>query len=312
MDLGGKLTGGGGPGGGGPGGGGPGGGGPGGGGPGGGGPGGGGGGETCEYYKTYNVTLCKGQSRNFLALVDDFAPDSVSATSSNPNVAGVSVNEANVTITGDKAGTATVTVTVTSGDCVWHITVNVTVKDCSEKKAKIECCSPAEIAKDPSRCKNCHVVGWAIYTNETPGGGGDSVNGGIELTGSHGDTSANNPTKTTVVKIGNVIKIIVTFYKCDPCPEDDGILDDDGDCDDDRIPDEEDWFPVEPYDPMNPHDYEEQQFVDSFFDVFFDVNTSHQVFDQRDFSEQLPPPEEEIPANPYNDPYGYEYEMMNR
>lgn len=311
LDLGGMIIGGGGPGGGGPGGGGPGGGGPGGGGPGGGGPGGGGGGETCEFYKTYNVTLCKGQSRNFLALVDGFAPDSVSADSSDGSTAGVEVNEANVTISGDAVGSSTVDVTIRSGDCVWHITVNVTVKDCSEKKAKIDCCTPAEIAKDPSRCKNCHAVGWAIYTNETPGGGGDSVNGGIELTGSHGDTNANLKTKTTVVKIGNVIKIIVTFYQCDPCPDPDGEIadedgngeDDDGDCDDDKIPNEDDWFPEQPYDPSNPHDYEEQQFVDSFFDVFFDVNTHHEVFDQRDFSEQ--PYEYQL--------YEYDaYEMVNR
>jgi hypothetical protein len=187
----------------------------------------------------------------------------------------------------------------------------VTVKKCGPKP-KIECCTAAEIAKDPSRCKNCKAVGWMIHTNETPAGGGDSVNGGIELTGSHGDTSGNN-SKSTVVMVGNVIKVVTTYYQCEPCPEDEIIdedgYDDDGDCDGDKIPNEQDWFPEEAYDPSNPHDFEEQLYVDSFFDVFFDVNNDHEIFDQRDFSEEptenLPPLEEEYPMNeyPYNEGY---------
>ncbi|HSA60499.1 MAG TPA: Ig-like domain-containing protein [bacterium] len=310
LDLKGIIGGGGGPGGGGPGGGGPGGGGPGGGGPGGGGPGGGGpgggggGGGACDIYKSYTATICKGSSRTFLALVDGFAPDSVTATSSDPSVAGVDVNEANVTVTGESEGTATIEVTVVADGCTYHITLVVKIKKCGPKP-KIPCCTPAEIAKDPSRCENCHVVGVKFYDNETPGGGGDSVNGGIEETGSWGDTDANNPTKTTVVGVGNTIKIIVTFYHCDPCPDEDG----DGDSDCDHIPDEADWFPYEEYDPANPHDFEEQMYVDSFFDVFFDVNNSHEIFDQTFFTgvpeETNTPevPEVTPPVNPYQDPY---------
>lgn len=32
-----------------------------------------------------------------------------------------------------------------------------------------------------------------------------------------------------------------------------------------------------------PNSYEEQLFVDSFFDVFFDVNNEHAIFDERYF-----------------------------
>ncbi len=314
LDLGDKLTGGGGPGGGGPGGGGPGGGGPGGpggpgGGPGGGGPGGGGpgGGEDCDQYESRSLTLCKGRSRTFLALFDGFAPDSVTASSSDSSVAGVDVNEANVTISGDEEGSATITVTATQGNCTYHVTIFVTVKKCGPKP-KIECCTPAEIAKDPSRCKNCKAVGWTVHTNETPAGGGDTVNGGIEQTGSMGDTSGST-SKSTVVMVGNVIKIVTTYYQCEPCPELIGVI---GDWDGDKIPDEQDWFPETCYDPNQPHDFEEQLYVDSFFDVFFDVNNDHEIFDQRDFSEQ--PLEDEIPPyeNPYNDPYWNEYETMDR
>lgn len=224
-------------------------------------------------------------------MVNDFAPDSVTATSSDSSVAGVTVNEANVTITGGEEGSATVNVTITEDGCVWHITIYITVKKCGPKP-KIDCCTPAEIAKDPSRCKNCHVVGWKVHTNETPGGGGSTVDGGITETGSHGDTSGST-TKSTVVMVGNVIKIITTYYQCDPCP-DGGVCAPDGgagakddlaaqDKDCDSIPDEYDWFCSEAYNPSNPHDFEEQQYVDSFFDQFFDVNNDHPIFDQRDF-----------------------------
>jgi len=303
MDLK-HVIGGGGPGGGGPGGGGPGGGGPGGGGPGGGGPGGGGGaGGDCEFWRTQQATICKGSSRTFLATVGGFAPDSVTATSSAPSVAGVSVNEANVTVTGESEGRATIDVTVDADGCTYHVTVIVTVKKCGPPP-KIDCCSPAEIAKDPSRCNNCHVVGTKFYDNETPAGGGDTVNGGIEETGGWGNTDANNPTKSTVVGVGNTIKVIVTFYECDPCDHEYGIMDGDYDCD--QIPDEEDWFPYETYDVAFPHDFEEQLYVDSFFDRFFDTNNDHEIFDETHFNgvplEEAP---EEIP-NPMNDPYLYE------
>jgi hypothetical protein len=268
---------------GGPGGGGPGGGGPGGGGAGGGGAGGGGagGGGSCDIYKSYSVTLCKGASRRFLALVDGFAPDGVSADSNSSGTAGVEVNEANVTITGNETGSTSVNVTVTNDGCTYHITVFVNVIECGPPP-KIDCCTPAEIAKDPSRCKNCRVVGWTIHTNETPGGGGSTADGGITLTGSHGNTDPNLPTKTTVVTVfGNVVKIITTYYECDPCPQESFISADDQDGD--KIPDAEDWFPNECYNPAYPHDLEEQLYVDSFFDVFFQVNTDHPIFDQTDF-----------------------------
>lgn len=302
--IGGGGPGGGGPGGGGPGGGGPGGGGPGGGGPGGGGPGGGGsGGNDCEFWRTQQATICKGSSRTFLATVGGFAPDSVTASSSDSSVAGVTVNEANVTVTGESEGTATIDVTVEADGCTYHMTVLVTIKKCGPPP-KIDCCSPAEIAKDPSRCNNCHVVGSKFYDNETPAGGGDTVNGGIEETGSIDNTDANNPTKTYVVGVGNTQKIIVVYYQCDPCDHEYGIMDGDYDCD--QIPDEEDWFPNETYDLANPHDFDEQVFVDSFFDVFFDSNNDHEIYDEHDFSEQpteVVPPETTPPANPYNDPY---------
>jgi GEVED domain-containing protein/Big-like domain-containing protein len=298
--IGGGGPGGGGPGGGGPGGGGPGGGGPGGGGPGGGGPGGGGtGGGDCEFWRTQQATICVGSSRTFLATIGGFAPDSVTASSSDPSVAGVSVNEANVTVTGESEGTATIDVTVEADGCIYHVTVLVTIKKCGPPP-KIDCCSPEEIAKDPSRCDNCHVVGVQFYDNETPAGGGDSVNGGIEQTGGWGNTDANNPTKSTVVGVGNTVKIVVTYYDCDPCD------DEEDDCDGDGIPNEQDWFPNEAYDMSNPHDFDEQIYVDSFFDVFFDSNNDHEIFDQMDFSEQPTteqPTTSPEPTTPTTDPY---------
>jgi len=219
-------------------------------------------------------------------------------------VAGVSVNEANVTVTGADEGTATIDVTVEADGCTYHVTILVTIKKCGPPP-KIDCCSPAEIAKDPSRCNNCHVVGTKFYDNETPAGGGDTVNGGIEETGSSGNTDANNPTKTYVVGVGNTVKIVTIFYQCDPCDHEYGIMDGDYDCD--QIPDEEDWFPYETYDVAFPHDFEEQVYVDSFFDVFFDSNNDHEIFDQTYFT-GVPQEEEEVeeetpPANPYENPY---------
>lgn len=256
-----------------------------------GGGGGGGGGGACEFWKTYGVTLCKGQSRTFLALVGGFAPDLVTASSSNPNIAAVEVNEANVTIKSGEEGEATITVTVIEDGCTYHVTVHVKVKKC-EPAPKIDCCGAAQIAKDPSRCENCHVVGWKVHTNETPAGGGSSVDGGISETGSYGDTSG-SVSKSTVVRIGNVIKIITTFYSCDPCPKEaiPGV-DDDGD----GIPNEEDWYPDTCYDPSEPHSFEEQLDVDRFFDSFFEVNTFLDLFDAKYFETYQEPYPEEFPG----------------
>ncbi|KAB2837287.1 hypothetical protein F9K50_11345, partial [bacterium] len=247
---------------------------------------------------TYGVTLCKGQSRTFLALVGGFAPDSVTATSSDSSVASVDVNEANVTIKGGEEGEATVNLTVVEDGCTYHITVKVKVKKC-EPAPKIECCEPPQIAKDPSRCKNCRVVGWKVHTNETPGGGGSSADGGISETGSYGDTSG-SVSKSTVVVVGNVIKIVTTYYECDPCPKQ-GIpgIDDDGD----GIPNEYDWYPDTCYDMTEPHSFEEQLAVDSFFDVFFEVNTFLDLYDAKYFERQEEPNPEEFQQPSIGTPY---------
>jgi hypothetical protein len=86
--------------------------------------------------------------------------------------------------------------------------------------------------------------------------------------------------------VGNTIKVIVTFYRCDPCPEELVCIDRKEDVDCDGLPNEADPYGEIAYNPDHPVCYEEQLIADSFFDVFFDVNNDHTIFDKRYFEPQ--------------------------
>ncbi len=245
---------------------------------GGGGGGNGGGGNKCEYNKSYTWEVCEGKSKTRLLTIDGFAPDSISVSSNNPDVASVGKDEANITITGNGEGSTSINIVAKQGGCTYYITVYVKVKKCPKPaKVKKDCCTPAEIRMDPSLCKNCKVVGWTIHTNETPGGGGSSADGSIGLTGSHGETTGIS--KSTVVVVGNVIKIVTTYYKCDPCPE--AALADDGDGDNDGICDARDPYADEYNDPDQAQNFYEQLYL---FELLGEEQQGDLFYEIRDYS----------------------------
>jgi hypothetical protein len=124
------------------------------------------------------------------------------------------------------------------------------------------------------------------------------VDGGIEETGSYGDTDPNLPTKSTVVAVGNTIKVIVIFYRCDPCPEDEVCVDPADDYDCDGLPNEVDTNPEQAYDPDHPQCYEDQLTVDNYFDTFLDVNNDHGIYDPSFFeAPQSPSPTGQTPLS---------------
>ncbi len=182
--------------------------------PGGGGGGGGGGGDTCDYDIYTNLTLCEGRSTTKLVTIGGFAPDSIAASSSNPSVASVSLNESNVTITGGTEGEATISVIATQGGCTYYLTVRVKVKKCEPaKKIRIECCTQEEIRRDPSQCDNCHVVGRQHNQSNTYGGGGTIPE--VDMEG----VKTNISKSYVIVRGGGLVDVVTVYYDCDPCPE---------------------------------------------------------------------------------------------
>jgi hypothetical protein len=178
----------------------------------------GGGGSTdtdpCEYNFFMNQTICIDRSVTKLVTIDGFAPDTISAFSTNPGVASVSLNESNVTITGVSEGSATINVIATQGGCTYYLTVSVTVKPCVvAKKVRIDCCTPEEIRRDAGQCTNCHVVGRQHNQSNTLGGGG-----GVPEVDMEGEKT--NVSKSFVVtRGGGLVDVITLYYDCDPCPE---------------------------------------------------------------------------------------------
>lgn len=227
-------------------------------------PGGGGGKSSannqCEINKSYNWEICEGKSKTRLLTINGFAPDSISVTSNNKSVATVSLNESNVTINGKSEGSVTVHIVAKQGNCTYYLTVYVKVKPCPKvKKVKIDCCTPAQIRMDPSQCKNCTVVGWSVFTDETPAGGSSTANGGIVETGSHGEKT--DISKSTVVKVGNVIKIVTTYYRCSPCPETENNTAVESDGDGDGICDAQDPWPGFYNDPDTEYYFEYMMYI---------------------------------------------------
>ena len=175
--------------------------------------GGNGGNNSCQYNYAMNKTLCKGKSSHYLLTIGGFAPDSISANSTNSSIASVSLNEANVTITaGDTEGSATITVIAKQGNCTYYLTITVNVKDCPpKKKLRIECCSPEEIKRDPSQCKNCKVVGRQMNQTNTHGGGGMVPE--TSMTG----VKTNVSKSYVLTRGGGLVDVITVYYSCDPC-----------------------------------------------------------------------------------------------
>jgi hypothetical protein len=181
---------------------------------GGGGGAGGGGGNVCEYNYMMSLSLCEGKSAHRLLTIGGFAPDSITASSSNSGVASVSLNEANVTITGNSEGSATIYIVATQGNCTYYMTITVEIKDCPpKKKLRIECCDAEDIRRDPSQCNNCTVVGRQMNQTNTFGGGGTIPE--TSMTG-----RKTNVSKSFVLhRGGGLVDVITVYYECKPCDE---------------------------------------------------------------------------------------------
>lgn len=186
--------------------------------------GGGGGGDTDACEETFYMaqTLCKGKSVTKLLTIGGFAPDAITAVSNNPGVADVSLNEANVTISGVSEGTTTISVTAVQGNCTYYLILTVTVKDCpKQRKAMIDCCSAEEIRRDPSLCENCHVVGRQHNQTNTAAGGGMIPETDME------GRKTNISKSFVIARDGGLIDVVTLYYDCDPCAEEEEFFTDD-------------------------------------------------------------------------------------